>query len=327
MSLQSRSSMNVLFVTNMYPTPSQEYYGIFVKEQIDYLSEKYNLISSVYFINANVRGKIEYIRSIFDLRRILKQKAIDIIHIHYGISGLFLLFFRPKAKIFLTLHGGDILKNQGMFIQNMLSKLIMKRVDKVFVLNGEMEKIAKRLGVNYEIIPCGVNTDFFDTVTSDIHRCQSEKLIIFPGTPSRPEKNYPLFSKVCEIVRKESNWKVVSKCIEHMTRAQVRDTLNSADCLLMTSFSEGSPQIIKEALACGLPVVSVDVGDIRKVLSGVPSCYVSDEYDAGRLADLVIKTFDENSSQIRSVFLAKGEYDNGTICEKLFQNYQNLEKV
>lgn len=311
-------------MTNMYPTPSREYFGIFVKEQIDHLSEKYNLIPSLYFINASGLGKIEYIRSIFNIRRILKMKTIDIIHIHYGISGLFLLFYRPNAKIFLTLHGGDILRNQGMYIQNMLSKLVMKRVDKVFVLNEEMGKIAKRLGVNYETIPCGVDTDFFDIITSETPKIKSKRLIIFPGSPSRSEKNHLLFSKVCEIVRTKSNWKVVTRCIENMTRAQVRDILNLADCLVMTSISEGSPQIIKEALACSLPVVSVDVGDIRKVLSGIPACYISDEYDAERLADLVIQVFDENSSQIRDVFLGKGKYDNGTICEKIIQNYQKV---
>ena len=40
--------------------------------------------------------------------------------------------------------------------------------------------------------------------------------------------------------------------------------LNAADVLLLTSFSEGSPNIIKEALACNCPIVSTDVGDVKE---------------------------------------------------------------
>jgi glycosyltransferase involved in cell wall biosynthesis len=50
--------------------------------------------------------------------------------------------------------------------------------------------------------------------------------------------------------------------------------MNAADVLLVTSFTEGSPTVVQEAMACNLPVVSVDVGDVRERLQGVAACEV-----------------------------------------------------
>src|SRR4051812_3149449 len=51
--------------------------------------------------------------------------------------------------------------------------------------------------------------------------------------------------------------------------------MNAADCLILTSMIEGSPNVVKEALACDLPVVSVPVGDVHERLRGVEGCEVT----------------------------------------------------
>jgi glycosyltransferase involved in cell wall biosynthesis len=48
--------------------------------------------------------------------------------------------------------------------------------------------------------------------------------------------------------------------------------MNACDALVFTSMQEGSPNVVKEALACNLPVVSVDVGDVSERLRGVDNC-------------------------------------------------------
>src|SRR5581483_5742221 len=62
--------------------------------------------------------------------------------------------------------------------------------------------------------------------------------------------------------------------LEGFTRPEVVDVLNAVDVVLVTSRSEGSPVTVKEALACGTPVVTVDVGDVPQVVRGLPGCSV-----------------------------------------------------
>lgn len=312
--------MNVLFVTNMYPVKSMQYYGIYVKEQIDYLTEHFDINSYLYFINSYEFGKFEYVKSIYKIRSIVKQRKIDVIHIHYGLSGLFLLFYRPKVNIFLTFHGGDIQHDQGRLIQNLLSKLIARKVKRVFVLNQEMVKEVQKLNIDYELLPCGINTDFFkNSAIKDIS--STTKLVLFPGDPARDVKNYPLFQDVLKIARKMTPYEIRSECIHDMSRIEVRNALSTANCLLMTSTSEGSPQIVKEALSCGLPVVSVNVGDVEKMLENIPSCYISITRDPLELAKMILKAIDGDVSNIRDAFVRKGLYDNRTICKRLIENY------
>ena len=64
--------------------------------------------------------------------------------------------------------------------------------------------------------------------------------------------------------------------------------MNAADCLLLTSWSEGSPNVIKEAMACNCPIVTTDVGDVNERLDGLDGCYVvrDNELESERVREL-----------------------------------------
>ena len=52
-----------------------------------------------------------------------------------------------------------------------------------------------------------------------------------------------------------------------MEQDQLVKYYNSVDCLILTSFHEGSPNVIKEAMACNLPIVSTKVGDVEEIIN------------------------------------------------------------
>lgn len=312
----------LLFVTNMYPSEDNPHFGIFVDEQIRGLVAALDCEWDVHFINARERGPLEYLRSIFSIPRRIRRHRHDIVHVHYGLAGLFLLFFRPRARTFVTLHGADILPRQGRTWQVRLTRAIIKRADRVFILNDEMESEVRSRTSKYTRLPCGVDTDLFRPGPGP-QPGRRHRVVVFPGNPQDPIKDFGLFNEVIDRVRRRASFPVEIRCVHQLTRTGVRDLLDSGDCLLMTSVSEGSPQVVKEALACGLPVVSVPVGDVAAMTDGIPGCRVSDAHDAEELADLVARTLSESVDRagVRDAFLAKRTYDAHSVTARLLDHY------
>lgn len=320
--------MRVLFVTNMYPISQHKYYGIHVKEQIEAVTENCRIESEMYFING-FEKKTNYLKSVFSLKNLLKKKQPDIIHIHFGLSGFFLLFFKPrKSKVVMTLHGSDF--NATDFVKKKIMNKIFRKVDGFIVVNDLMlnglsetfERVAK--------IPCGINTDFFrpgDSLKNDNNT--NKYLIGFPGDPNRFEKNYSLFNEVTE--KLESKGLEIEICVfNNMSREEVRDNLNKIDLLLLTSHSEGSPQIIKEALACNTPVVSVPVGDVKQLLTGVENCVVCENHNADDLAAASLRVLQKSAAAISAENISGRKrisqisLDNTSVSGKIFDFYQSL---
>jgi len=96
--------------------------------------------------------------------------------------------------------------------------------------------------------------------------------------------------------------------------------MNAVDVVLMTSFSEGSPQFIKEAMACNCPIVSVPVGDVPDVINEVEGCYIS-TYEA---ADIVAKLKQalklEKRTEGRNRIIELG-LDSETVAKRILEVY------
>jgi len=276
--------MKILFLTNMWPIKEHPYFGIHVKEQIEDLEKYSNVVPDIFFINGR-KNILNYVLSIFIINYKLITKKYDLIHIHYGLSGLFLLV-NPFIKIpkIITLHGGDIDIHNSTRLKVFLTKMITRKCDKIIILNDYMRSVLNKQKEKLIIIPCAVNTVLFNP-----HKVKRKGYsLVFPGNPERKVKNFALFKRVVGLLKKTYP-NIEIDIIHNKSRQEVVDVLNKADCLIMTSISEGSPQIIKEAMACNTPVVSTTVGDVAFLLEGVENSYYVSSFDENEISTKVLR--------------------------------------
>lgn len=92
----------------------------------------------------------------------------------------------------------------------------------------------------------------------------------------------------------------------------------------MTSHTEGSPQVIKEALACGCPIVSVDVGDVRERIQDVPGCYVSESYEPSQLAYYLEKALNLHNRINGLKIIKEQQLDNTILAKILISLYEKV---
>ena len=138
-------------------------------------------------------------------------------------------------------------------------------------------------------------------------------------------KNYPLFRDTLDILQKKHNIAVKEVCLSNMTRSEVATTLRDADLMLMTSISEGSPQVVKEAMACNLPVVSTNVGDVEFLLENVKNSACTESHTPEALSNLIVSLTYEDRPGIngRDKIFHLG-LDKNSIAERIHKIYTAL---
>ena len=133
-------------------------------------------------------------------------------------------------------------------------------------------------------------------------------------------KNYPLFEQVLEILKRQYNIEPEVICFDSKSREEIKNALQEAKCLVMTSLSEGSPQVIKEAIACDTPIVSTPVGDVPYLIEKLDNCYTAQSSTG--LAEKVALVFSAEHKGYPSD--RKRSLSNVFICDQVVELYQDL---
>lgn len=238
----------------------------FVTEQVEALTEAGVVCR---FFPVRSRGMAGYLQQVPALRHAIREFKPDIVHAHYGLCGLFANLQR-RVPVVTTYHGSDI-NEPGV---RRLSKVAigLSRFN-IFVSRRLLDMVAPVK--NSVVIPCGINLDDYPVIEKKEARRkmglkEDGKYVLFAGAFDNPVKNALLAKDVLDRVPG-----VELLELKGYARPQVALLMQAVDAFLMTSISEGSPQVIKEALACGCPIVSVDVGDVRERITGVEGCIVT----------------------------------------------------
>ena len=256
----------------------------FVRSQYDSLSKE-GVEMLLYPVVGH--GLFGYLKHFFTLRKLIKKERPDIVHAHYSTCG----YLATMAS--LGLKNKVVVSILGSFPrENMKCRIVRFFVDHVWDATiVKSERTRKQLGRKIPVIPNGVNLEQFQLVDQESARNivgfeKEKKYVIFVSNPTRPDKNYPLAEKVVWMLNDNS---VELYPVFDKPHDDVVTYMCAADVLLMTSVSEGSPNVIKEAMACNCPIVVTDVGDVHERLDDLDGCYVSDTFEPSELAILLQK--------------------------------------
>ena len=273
------SPLKVLMVTTNWPAPGGPRTSHFIKRQADFLQAA-GVDVEVFHFQAQ-KNVVRYVKAWLAVRRKLRSNRYDLIHAQFGQSGLMAL---PKRTPYVvTLRGSDILgtvsDRSGKYtaagrINQRISQTVAARADAVILVSDHMR--ANLPGVkSCNIIPSGIDFDLFRLMPRDEARRRlglppDERLVLFVGNPQQARKRYPLAKAAIDVLNQRLPVKlVVGWGVPH---TDIPVYMAACDALVFTSMQEGSPNVVKEALACNLPVVSVAVGDVEQRIGGVEGC-------------------------------------------------------
>lgn len=268
------------------------------------------------------KGLLGYFLNIFKLRKYLKKNSFDIVHAHYSLSG-YVAAFSKKFPLVVSLMGSDA---YSIFPFNKLIWLFNKFFWDVTIVKCLTMKI--HIGLNdCLILPNGVDIERFKPISSLIARRNlnlniNKKYILFLANPKRKEKNYALAVEAVNLLKHDD---VDLLPVYNVPNELVPYYMNAADLLLLTSKWEGSVNVIKEAMACNLPIVSTDVGDIKWVIGNIEGCYIT-TFDPKDVADKIKMALNFNKRTNGRDRIIELGLDSNTIAKRLISIYERVIK-
>jgi glycosyltransferase involved in cell wall biosynthesis len=308
--------VNVLVVTNMYPTEAEPWFGSFVRDQVEDL-RALGLDLEVLAFDGRRQAR-EYVRAAHRVRKLAGTGRFDVVHAHYGLTGAAALAQR-QVPVVTTFHGSD---TGGVAWQRIVSAAVARRAVPIFVNRSGARLLRCRHGY---VIPAGVDTDLFTptdraALRRELGWHENRAYVLFPSSRQNRIKRPDLFAAVIEALRgaKEN---VEPVYLENLSRARAAATIAAADVTLVTSDWEGSPVTVRESLACQTPVVSVPVGDLEETLQGLPGCEIAPR-DAAALAAAVRRAIAaDRSAELRERALVTSR---GRTAERVAAVYEDV---
>ena len=263
-----------------------------------------------------------YLSNLVPIIKYTKKIKPDIIHAHYGLSSL-LANLQRQIPVITTFHGSDINNERVRKYSKWAHRFSYASI---FVSEDMKNKLFPKK--KSFVIPCGIDIITFYPI---INNSQKEKInikpdcynILFSSSFNNHVKNYPLANNACIYLEKLLNKKVNLIELKDFNRQQVNLLINSVDCVLLTSFSEGSPQFIKEAMACNKPIVATNVGDIKWLFENTKGSYLTsfDPIDVAEKIKLALEFSLLNDSTNGRERIINLGLDSETIANKIIEIY------
>lgn len=246
----------------------------FADHQLPFVTEQGEAIRALghevdYFL---VRGN--YVKAVGALKAKIREFKPDVVHAHFGLSAI-MAELQSLVPVVTTFHNGETLN----WHVNLISSLMSLRAKHVIYVAQHVRDLSYFKAKNYSIIPCGVPMDQCVVMDKEDARKQlnwdaKKKYILFGGAFSNTRKNYELLRDAvarlesatldaAHLEGEEAIGNIVCVEMKGLSRAECVLRMNACDLFALPSHSEGSPQALKEAMACNCPCLATDIADVR----------------------------------------------------------------
>jgi glycosyltransferase involved in cell wall biosynthesis len=292
---------------------TQNIRSAYINEQVNSLID---LGLEINYFPITKKGLIGYLSHLPLFCKIINEFKPDIVHAHYGLSGLFANLQR-KIPVITSFHGSDVYNPRNLLLSKIAYYLSK---DTIFVSS----KLMSQFGSNNEnIITCGVDMTLFKPADQEISK---EIFILFGGAKENSVKNFSLAKKGVErfnIQYANSDLYVSIKELKGKSRNEVVDLMNDAKLLLITSFYEGSSQVLKEAMSCNCPVVATDVGSVGDLIGENSKAGIIVESTPESIASGIQKILSDDFSCGR-IELIKHEISLEQVAQRVLKLYNSV---
>jgi glycosyltransferase involved in cell wall biosynthesis len=273
--------IRVLMVTTGWPQPGKPQTTHFIKRQAEFLRAHGATVEVFYF--RGFRNPAAYLRAWIEVQQRLRRGHYDLVHAQWGQSAVTAI---PKRlPLVVTFRGGDVHgipdgKGGQRLLGHVLQAIcryVARRADAIIIVSDHMRSLLGRHDTPVHVIPSGIDFSLFRVIPRDEARRHlgvpaDKRLILFAGNPASARKRHGLAQAAVDVLSRTLPAElVVTWGVSHDDMPYY---MNACDAMVFTSNQEGSPNVVKEALACDLPVVSVRVGDVAARLAGVANCEV-----------------------------------------------------
>ncbi|MDX9929679.1 MAG: glycosyltransferase [Bacteroidales bacterium] len=298
--------MRVLFISS---GNTRDGINIIVRNQGESLRQ---LGVDVDYYTIRGRGIAGYLGNVMPLIRRRRSESYDLYHAHYSLSA-FVAALAGCKPLVVSLMGSDT--RAGMFRRQIIRAMNSLLWDRVIV---KSESMKEGTGLtNALVIPNGVDLD--KVKPAEMGSNGGERIILFAADPSRESKNYALASTAGALLEEEG---VTLRVLHSVSHDEVLATLAKADVVLLTSLWEGSPNVVKEAMACNVSVVSTDVGDVRWLFGDTPGYYIT-TFDACDVAGKLRRALSHGIPTSGRDRIRELGLDSGTIATRIKEVYDS----
>lgn len=290
---------------------------------------------SVDYFTITGRGLLKYFRNIFKLKKEIKSKKYDILHAHYVLCGWVSLMATPGTPIVVSYMGSDTYgvyrkdgrKKLSSIYLIILAMLLQPFIKSIIVKSKNLYNCIY-LKKKTHVIPNGVDLTTFqpkikEKAQKEVMLDKNKMNILFLGSKNSNRKNIGLLH---EAVKNLNNKEIEIINPYPCKYGQIPIFISACDVLVLTSLNEGSPNVIKEAMACNCPIVSTDVGDVKEIIGDTDGCYIT-SFDAEDVADKIKKALHFSKTNGRT----KGRHrlielglDSESIAKRIISVYKEV---